>query len=133
MANTYTSAVFSNRVYIEKDPAMIVAEDCPQVVIYLTRREYDSENVMMGKQTRWNVYVDVWVYTYGMEADATPYNQRDTYLGYLETAVMSDRALTSKCEHLILNGGEFDSARLGGGVIVGGSMQVKATVQEILP
>jgi len=118
-----------------KDDMVVIEEEPPTNIdlgrwigIYLERRDPIAGSIAAGKRQRLQMTFAIWCAASHMESVAQACQERDKLMGQVEIALLGDtnKTLNSTVQRFELGGGEFESARIEGGIMMSGSIIINA-------
>ena len=111
------AALSAVKVNIEEELALLGVQSCPWVGIYLERRDGPPELQGLSGGTRQRLYLrySIWCWQASMDGSATAISLRNTLIGNVELALITDRDLNGLARTLWLEGGNLMSGQPEGG------------------
>lgn len=96
-----------------EDENYFAAERSPWVGVYLERRDapIGIQRISAGQQTTYELRFILWCWVYSLEGVPDAIRRRDDVLARVEVALMRQRTLRGKVDHIRLEGGEMPSGR----------------------
>jgi len=123
-----------------KDDMIVVEEEPPTntdygryIGIYLERRDAVPGSIAAGTRQRFSIQFVIWCFGVHMESVAQAAEIRDILMSQVEVALLrGSKSLNNTVQRFVLAGGEFDSARIEGGLMMGGSILLNAEAEATI-
>ncbi len=118
-----------------KDDMIVIEEEPPTstepgrwIGVYLERRDPVAGSIAAGRRQRLQMTFAIWCAASHMESVAQACQERDKLMGQVEIALLGDtnKTLNGTVQRFELGGGEFESARVEGGIMMSGSIIINA-------